>query len=234
MNLKIIINSLILIFIIHIILININYTKNIGNKVEKFNNGNQQIDDNIDDSLKFLTNTTNENDILKEKLMKYMQIDELNQTKKESEFEDKNLKTVKPSNSYLSNDNQPNFESNVADISKFYKVNYDNLDGNDLQKTSDDLMQTPIDKLISIDTNTGKECNTDQFVRKSTENPDVWSYKNELPMNGGLMNGISGFDSLESQFSSFNLDKMNLQLDSKDKFDNIPHDDLRKPIIYEN
>ena len=53
-------------------------------------------------------------------------------------------------------------------------------------------------------------------------------------MNGGIMNGIVGFDSLESQFAIYNPNKLNLQVDNENKFNNIPHDDLRKPIVYEN
>jgi hypothetical protein len=53
-------------------------------------------------------------------------------------------------------------------------------------------------------------------------------------MNGGNMNGIIGFDSLESQFAIYNPNKLNLQSANSNNFDNIPHNDLRKPIVYEN
>ena len=55
-----------------------------------------------------------------------------------------------------------------------------------------------------------------------------------MPMNGGNMNGIVGFDTLESQYSIYNPNKLNIQQNDDTKFKNIPHDDLRKPIIYEN
>ena len=76
--------------------------------------------------------------------------------------------------------------------------------------------------------------NVSVTTRESTVNPDNWTYKNELPMNGGNMNGIIGFDALESQFSIYNPNKLNLQDANSSNFDNIPHNDLRKPIVYEN
>ena len=53
-------------------------------------------------------------------------------------------------------------------------------------------------------------------------------------MNGGKINGIVGFDTLESQFAIYNPNKLNLQTANQNNFNNIPHDDLRKPIVYEN
>ena len=41
---------------------------------------------------------------------------------------------VMPSNIYQNDENQPNFESNVANISKFYENNFDNLEQNNLNK----------------------------------------------------------------------------------------------------
>ena len=212
MNIKIIINSLIIIFILHIIILNINYSMVIGK--EKFDNSNE-------DSMNFLKSNKSDEDFRK-KMAKYIQQQE---PVKETIFENKNLNKVEASNTFLSNNNEPNFESNVADISKFYKINYDNLDESELKSTS-------IEKLnnIAMATTTVDEPNT----RKPTVNPDNWEYKNELPMNGGKMNGIIGFDSLESQFAMYNPNKLNLQTADANNFDNIPHNDLRKPIVYEN
>ena len=225
MDIKIIINCIIIIFILHIIILNINYTINIGKKrIEKF----EAL--NTENSMKFLTNNnsnSNNEEELKKKLLKYIQQDEPIQ---KTEFEDKNLNKIQPSNSYLSNNNEPNFESNVADISKFYKINYDNLDENQLKSTSIESLNKKEDKK-EIKT---EECGDLKFKRESNVNPDNWSYKDELPMNGGNMNGIVGFDSLESQFAIYNPNKLNLQTVSDDKFNNIPHNDLRKPIVYED
>ena len=227
MNFRIIINSIIIIFIIHIIILNINASYSIGKKknIENF----EDKDSNKNkDSMNFLTsNNYVDNDEFKKKLLKYIQVDE---PPKMTEFEKKNLIKVEASNTYLNDNNVPNFESNVADISKFYKVNYDNLTENELKSTSIDTLKNTTTSIID----TKKDTITDPFVRQSTVNPDNWSYKDEIPMNGGLMNGIVGFDSLESQFAMFNPNKLNLETPNSNKFENIPHDDLRKPIVYEN
>ena len=218
MNIKIIINGFIIIFILHIIIININYSMTIGK--EHFNNETVPVKP-VENSMDFLTGGNN-NDEFKKKLLKYMQQDE---PIKQTEFENKNINKVEASNTFISDNNTPNFESNVADISKFYKINYDNLDATELKETSLTKLKTNPDCKVSKD---------EHFGRDSNPMPDNWNYKNELPMNGGNMNGIIGFDSLESQFAIYNPNKLNLQEADKSKFDNIPHNDLRKPIVYEN
>ena len=234
MNIRIVINSLILIFIIHIIILNINYSYNIGNKknIEGFTDTN-------DSTVNFLMDNNND-DEFKQKMMKYIQQDY--QPPKENTFESKNLYPVEPSNTYLSDNNVPNFESNVADTKKFYSINYDNLNEKDLKATSIDNLKNYENlkkddsnkESLTVVSNYDEPCHIKEHGRESIKLPDTWNYKNELPMNGGTMNGIFGFDSLESQFALYNPNKLNLQSSDKEKFNNIPHDDLRKPIIYEN
>jgi hypothetical protein len=235
MDIRIIINSFIIIFILHIIILNINYSLEVGKK-DKIENFKDLTKEN---SINFLTNNDNDsNDEFKKKLLKYIQNDQPEETKK-TEFEKKNILPIEASNTYLSNNNTPNFESNVADISKFYNINnsnYDNLDENQLKETSiENLNKINKDKdVVTIDTQSKQPCNVKSYGRESTVTPDNWNYKDELPMNGGIMNGIVGFDSLESQFAIYNPNKLNLQSVNDEKFNNIPHDDLRKPIVYEN
>ena len=237
MDIKIIINSLIILFILHIIILNINYHYTIGRKktIEDFTESKSS-----DNTMNFLMNNSNgsnggdgnkSNDEFKQKLLKYMQQNEI---VKETDMENKNIHKVNAANSYLSDNNDPNFESNVADISKFYKLNYDNLNEDQLKSTSieklikdDKIKENTIDQIKNPD-------NVKHNGRDSVVNPDNWAYKDEIPMNGGQMNGIIGFDSLESQFAIYNPNKLNLQNSSENKFNNIPHDDLRKPIVYEN
>jgi hypothetical protein len=230
MDIRIIINSLIIIFILHIIIININYHTVIGEKkeiqYEKFSNSIPESQESHleNNSLAFLSNDGN--DEFKKKLLKYMQQEEvIAKSVPLNEFENKNIHKVEASNTYLSKENEPNFESNVADISKFYKFNYDNLDEDQLKSTSIESLSKVVDTNCAISNHNGRE---------SVVTPDTWDYKNELPMNGGKINGIVGFDSLESQFAIYNPNKLNLQVTTEDKFNNIPHDDLRKPIVYEN
>lgn len=231
MNIRIIINSLIIIFIIHIIILNLNYSYDFGKKkeIEKF-------------SMSFLTDNSDNklNEEFKKKMLKYIQSDYTPHV--ENKFEEKNLHQVEASNTFLSNNNNPNFESNVADISKFYNINYDNLNENDLKSTSinnlknfESLNKNKEKEHMTIDVQSKEPCNVKSYGRESTTLPDTWLYKDELPMNGGKMNGIFGFDSLESQFAIYNPNKLNLQtVNDNDNLKNIPHDDLRKPIIYEN
>ena len=229
MDIKIIINAILIIFILHIIILNLDFTVNFGNNKKNINES--FIDSNKLDSYKkenesldFLTSNAN-NDNFKQKMLNYMQ---QNKIIPETKFDKKNILPVAPANNYLTDNNQPNFESNVADISKFYNISYDNMNETDLKTTS-------LETLKNVEFDTSKEnCDINPFVRQSKENPDNWEYKNELPMNGGSMNGIIGFDSLESQFSSYNGNKLNLQTADSNNFENIPHDDLRKPIVYAN
>ena len=219
MNFKIIIHALILIFIIHIIIINIDYEIDIGKKIENFKNNISNEDKKKDDkSLDFLLeNKDNDNEFMAK--MKSISDSQVLNTKEKDD-------SVIPSNGFLNNENVPNFESNVEDTSKFYKIqnNYDNLDETDLKTTS-------IEDLNKKSNNVGVDIppNHNTNTRKSEDKPTTWEYNNELAMNGALMNGISGFDGLESQYANFGT-PINLE-SNKNNYENIPHDDLRKPVV---
>jgi len=146
----------------------------------------------------------------------------------ESNFDKKNEFPVIPANGILNNENVPNFESNVANTPKFYNINnsYDNLDETELKSTSIQDLNKEGTTVLE------KEINIDNQVRQSNVRPDNWEYNNEFAMNGGTMGGIVGFDGLESQFADFGS-LLNMKKDSNEKNeDNIPHDDLRKPVVY--
>ena len=219
MNYRILIHALILIFIIHIIIINIDYEINIGKKIENFKNNSSNEDKKKDNkSLDFLLeNKDNDNEFMAK--MKSISDSQILNTKEKDD-------SVIPSNGFLNNENIPNFESNVEDTSKFYKIqnNYDNLNENDLKTTSiEDLNKKSNNVVVDVPPN--HNTNT----RKSEDKPATWEYNNELAMNGALMNGISGFDGLESQYANFGT-PINLE-SSKNNYENIPHDDLRKPVV---
>jgi len=238
MKINILINSLLIIVILHVIIINYLYVPehiiNIGQynkmKIENFDNKkDDKKEKKTKSNIDFLKDESSA-DKFKEQLMKYI---EEPVEKEKTLFEKKNLLDIVASNTYLTDTNVPNFESNVADIKKFYSVNYDNLDEKQLKQTSiEDLNR--LDQTKYVDMNLKEPCAIKQTGRESIVLPDNWEYKDELPMNGGTMNGIFGFDNLESQFAIFNPNKVNLQAVKEDQFKNIPHDDLRKPIIYEN
>ena len=209
---------------------------------ENFVNNNS----NSETSMNFLLDNSNDSSAdeeFKKKMLKYINQDSnINTNTNTNEFYEKNYNRVEPSNTFVSNMNKPNFESNVADISKFYKINYDNLDENELKSTSIDSLKN---QNIRHNLEQNQTQNNPQKVssdihkqpeegRQTEQVPNYWDYKNELPMNGGLINGIGGFDSLESQFALYNPNKLNLKEDSDNNYKNIPHNDLRKPVVYED
>jgi len=109
----------------------------------------------------------------------------------------------------------------MNNIKEKNKMLRSNLEINDNSNNSDkDNVQSPF--------------NVTHFGRNSTVNPDTWLYKDDLPMNGGKMGNVFGFDQLESQFAIYNPNKMTLETSESSNFKNIPHDDLRKPVVYEN
>lgn len=102
MNLKIIINALLIIFVLHLLLQNMEYSVEIGNS-------------NSSKSMDFLLGSNKvENFEARDNLLKFLETDD-----------------PKPSNSNLENNNTPNFSSDNQDISKFF-TNYDNLDEKEL------------------------------------------------------------------------------------------------------
>tara|TARA_A100001015_G_C15025240_1_gene730128 strand:- start:1638 stop:2351 length:714 start_codon:yes stop_codon:yes gene_type:complete len=237
MNLQIIIHALIAIFVLHVILINLEFKIDIGNSEKNIEKMTSKVDSN-DDSLNFLLdndNSDNNDNIFNKKMNQY--IDSLNYDgpNPKSEFQKLNELPVEASNSELNNDNTPNFESNVVDTAKFYKINnnYDNMTENELKATSiEDLNKN--EEIFSEKTNTVSLVSEENnIVRKSEPRPNNWDYKDDFPMNGGKMGSIVGFDGLESQFANFS-DYFKLKETDDQKFNNVPHDDLRKPVVYNN
>lgn len=128
MKVTIIINYILLIFIIHLILININYSKLI-----KFENNqltisdykenyvpNFSIDDTEPESIVVPNSevTTLNSNIIPNEITKLSSKDTLFKFINSSD-------STAPSNYYSSDDNSSNFKSNVLDVDKFYKINKD-------------------------------------------------------------------------------------------------------------
>lgn len=273
----VIINGIILLIFLHILLSNIDFHQVIGRPkeqfiVEKFGRQLGMPDNEMEErkkieyqkSIQFLQDENTQSNIgdadFKQKLLSFIRKTEPKEVKVESPekaqqiFTQKNIPPIMPSNTFTSNQNVPNFESNVLNVQKFYTINssddsienFDNLDAkklkSNIQKLSEDkftneqsrqgivMKQTPIPNL-SNDVNDSRS----SFGRIATELPPTWEYKDELPMNGGVIGGgIVGFDALESQFSMYSPGTMQMQKADSPNFQVIPHDDLRKPIVYEN
>jgi hypothetical protein len=147
-----------------------------------------------------------------------------------------------PGNAYLSSDNEPNFESNVADIKQFYN-RFDNLNETDLNSTlkkysGNDInmnLQKPLLN-TNLDVNNTLNNNQDkQDIRETTNYPPYWEYNNELPMNGGNMNGIVGYDDGNSLYADYSLTTSLINLTTKSgetPKENVPRNDLRLPAVY--
>ena len=105
MNLKVIINSLLLIVVLHLFLQNLNYEVNIGesSKRENFevNNIKENMNNGRDSLLEYLNTESNE---------------------------------PNPSNSNLENNSIPNFNGENQDLSQFFNI-YDNLDEKNLSES---------------------------------------------------------------------------------------------------
>ena len=120
MNYKVLIHAIILIFIFHIVIINLDYEITIGKKTKKEHFKNCSSKDHLKETketLDFLNTQTKDDEFFK----KMNELSNEPQNNKD-EFLEKNEFPVLPSNGYLNDENRPNFESNVADTPKFYKL----------------------------------------------------------------------------------------------------------------
>ena len=139
MEIKVLINSLLIILIIYIILDNIPYRYRFGIEkriidnnrpireryevAENFNNSSASNNQ----SLEFLNNDDIDS---KKELYDYLLSDTQDST-------DTNATSIKPGNYWLTNDNIPNYGSNVMDISKIYiEDNYEGLEANNLKENN--------------------------------------------------------------------------------------------------
>ena len=117
---------------------------------------------------------------------------------------EKLYKQVNPANFYTQNFNTPNFTTDVLDLRKFY--DYDlpaskssisltdkTSSGND---DGDMLRRTEADNFPWLE---GPNKNKPKNVMES----DYWSYKEELPMNGGSFDGLVGYQNMGGAFAFF-------------------------------
>ncbi len=213
----ILVNAIILILILHLII------SNLENSKEHFESPDQKeqkegLDDIVEDDLTFTNmkeekNKNNTKSSKKEKMKKYKQ------------------NTIPPANTYDSMDshNVPNFESNVLDFNKFYKIN-----NNSDEPVRKNFIQTPSTPRSSVSVSPSPFPNADNgknFSRNATNLPSTWEYANELPMNGGMFGSIVGLDSGESLYSSYG-NGVSIKSCGNEVVKRVAHNDLRKPIVY--
>lgn len=250
MDLKVIINALLILVLLHLLLRNFNLNKIFyifgGNRIngisENFiNNINSDTNNNIDYNI----NNMNNSDKSLEFLLNYSGTENAEDKKEHfnncyqelTDYVDKcSVSNVKPGNYYLEDENTANFRSNVLNINKFYKIDhgvpgsYDGLDSSNLS----DLFnkQTTLNKIEE------QKCFPDRRVRGNTETckPDNWNYKNEFMMNGGnIFGNVVGFDSLNSGFAMYNDQNLMVTNDCLTKEDCARKpDDIRMGLGYPN
>ncbi len=234
MEVKILINSLLIILIIYIILDNIPYRYRFGVEkrmhnnrfMERYSHSNhgQEEQENFksnvgENTLDFLNDSSSKD---KEELYNYLLGD--NKTNSDEP-------SVQPSNYWLSNDNVPNYGSNVMDIKQNYDVekNFDGLQQTKLEESKYGLKN---EKHIMEQTIVDKQTQQSSFLDSNTNDnqntfkPDTWKYKNELPMNGGMFNGLSGFDSLNGSYAVYDVNDLSLESCNNETACK-PKDDLR-------
>ena len=116
---------------------------------------------------------------------------------------EKLYKQVNPANFYTQNFNTPNFTTDVLDLRKFY--DYD-------LPASKSFGEPKEDKSGSGDGDMLRRTEADNFPWKqgSDKNKninvmesDYWSYKDELPMNGGSFDGLVGYQNMGGSFAFF-------------------------------
>jgi len=133
---------------------------------------------------------------------------------------------IKPANYYYSNDNTPNFLSNILNLNKFYEIKYSN-DVIDIQ---------PNIKDISLEKIKNQKCFPSRKDAFKSE-PDDWQYVNDFVMNGAkLFDNVVGFDKLNIPYDKY--------FDNDDNQDyyykscsnqiscNIQPDDIREGLGY--
>jgi len=171
MNLKIIINSLLLIIVLHLFLQNLDYSIDVGNKKNTLGflfNSHENFD-----NFNSMSSENELNNDSRDDLLKYLENDD----------------SPSASNSNLEKNSIPNLQSDNQDLSKFFKI-YDNLDEKELDSTLKDINQYEMPQQVKEPTN---------------ELENQWQYKNEMPMNGGSMGSIVGFDNLDGNYASVNF-----------------------------
>jgi len=199
METKILINSLLLIIIIYLLLDCIPNRYMYGEKRNRY----RETQENLTDSVEVIDNNDNMSE-----LQQYMdnKFDRLS-----TDIVDSN--DVKPDNYYLSDNNSPNFNSGAVDTTRFYDMNLDGVTADKLEKsnyisptTQKEMEDVMIDKQSKHASIIDNVTNKDQVFK-----PDTWQYKNEMPMNGGSFNGLTGFDSLGGHYAIYSKTELDLE-----------------------
>lgn len=228
----ILINALIIIILLHLLITNLTNEEEIlfkKTKIEKYENKNK--------SLAFLEDLQQVGEEVPDLTFKNME--KMSNLKRKEQKQKQNLpNTITPANTFDKMDslNVPNFESNVLDFNKFYKINRNHDEPTQSKKVVRNnyinQVSTP-ENSVSVSPRPFNSVDTGKIAsRPSRGLPDRWEYANDLPMNGGMFGSIVGLDSSESLYSSFDGSGVSFKKCAEEVVARIPHNDLRKPIVY--
>jgi len=206
MNLRFIINTVIIVLILHFILENIDLKIDIGTAEQFVNKLN------ANDSLKFLTENTLEGFDPRQDIIDYI---------------NNKSNDVRGDGFYTSDYNTAHFNSNVTDVQSFYNINADQnncthlgFDGINFENVKKAKCQNkPSFKAIAstqvltsnqVPTASGQD-SLESYMNLGSEfqnvppayQPEQWHYKGESPMNGGIQEGVVGYTKIEDDFASF-------------------------------
>ena len=217
MNFKIIINILLVIFVVHLFLRNFTW-------IQRFTN--QNVDNNDYADAYTDDNSDSDESVGEDRSLQFLMSSDPAPVSRVNEIENFSVKNsvnhltdyvnkckpvdVKPGNWYATDDNDPNFTSNVLNVNKFYDINrigeFDGLNSDGLNQglTPQNFVEPPIQK--DLLKKVSEQTCFNQKVGDMRDNTglDSWNYKNEMPMNGGqFLQGLAGFDNLESAYASY-------------------------------
>tara|TARA_B100000780_G_scaffold19544_1_gene12624 strand:+ start:1561 stop:2211 length:651 start_codon:yes stop_codon:yes gene_type:complete len=195
---KVLINALIIILILHFIIKNFEDGLVTGYDPYILNSSSDLTEDM---RLQYLMDDEGDLDLHQSNNNDYLQFMETEDTRT-----DDGIMKVKPQNFYEEVENKPNFESNVTDISKYFQTNYDSIVvkniGND-KKIKEPIEKDPISKT---------HCYIDDKDNGCTISNVEWKYKDERVQNGGdFVDGVTAFDGIGLDYAVYDTSQLNLQ-----------------------
>ena len=189
MNWRFIINTVIIVLILHFILENLDLKIEIGSK-ELFATSSPSSKEklNAEESLKFLTENTVEGFDPRQDLLDYIQ----NKTT-----------DIRGDGFYKTDYNTPHFDSNLTDVQSFYNINADTNDCSHFGFDGINLhnMLNQKEGATKIEGFKNREQKNNYQNINPQYQPEEWSYKNDFPMNGGQQEGVVGYTKIEDDYA---------------------------------
>lgn len=243
-NFNVLVNAFIIIILLHLLIVNLDTKKSTKYMLERYDNKKNEKSSSKEKKSHSVKNETSKDmmnyleNLDEEKDETFLTKNISNQNIENQQINTMKINTITPANNFDKMDylNVPNFESNVLDFNQFYKINdvqAEPLPKNHLvQKNVLQNVNTPRNSVPISPRPFSQYDNGKVASRPSRQLPDRWEYANDLPMNGGMFGSIVGLDSSESLYSSYQGGSVSMKKCAQEVMANIPHNDLRKPIVY--